>query len=196
MSVIARKNFSICRWSQFKNWSRNIPPLPPLEISACIKSPKCLYHHRVSNEMTTPKSFHVVTTPTESLGGFIIISDRSQIATFAKYFSTLMFPLLQCYVLTVLCTHPKFSNNRFLPKLAKQTLEQTLESVGIEPSRNEKDIEALTSCSVSGGVLRIGNTSCDVYQSSQLMKVPDTLFYDNALVCPRHSALFGSVFNG
>lgn len=71
---------------------------------------------------------------------------------------------------------------RFLPKLAKQTLDQTLEDIGIMPIHGDRNIETLTSCSVTDGTLRIGNTSCSVYQTNQLMKVPDTLFYDNALV--------------
>ena len=44
--------------------------------------------------MTTPKIFHDATILTESLTGFII-SDPRRITTFAKYFFTLMFPLLQ-----------------------------------------------------------------------------------------------------
>lgn len=52
------------------------------------------------NEMTTPKVFHDVTTPTESLAGFIV-SDLLQIAIFTKYVPSLIFPLgqyLEAYI--------------------------------------------------------------------------------------------------
>ena len=44
--------------------------------------------------MTTPKSSHNVTAPTENLLG-LIISNVLQIAILAKYFSVLIFSLLQ-----------------------------------------------------------------------------------------------------
>ena len=43
--------------------------------------------------MTTPKSFHDVTTPTENVAE-LIISELLKIAESAKQFSTLMFVLL------------------------------------------------------------------------------------------------------
>ena len=51
--------------------------------------------------MTTPKSFHDATTPTESLhvAGFII-SNVLRIAVFAIYFPAQMFPLLQLRPMT------------------------------------------------------------------------------------------------
>lgn len=75
------------------------------------------------------------------------------------------------------------SSRRFLPKLARQTLDQTLERCGVlSAPDNMGDIEKLTSCTVENGVLRIGNTVCDITPTDKLMKVPDTLFYDNSLV--------------
>jgi len=79
--------------------------------------------------------------------------------------------------------------SRFLPKLAKQTLDQTLEQVGIAPKSQDTDLELSTSCSVKDNVLRIGNTECKITETKNVMKVPDTLFYDN----PMHIAIMESM---
>ena len=71
---------------------------------------------------------------------------------------------------------------RFLPKLAKQILDQTLEHIGITSKSQDLDLELSTSCSVKDGVLRIGNTQCNITETKNVMKVPDTLFYDNPMV--------------
>ena len=58
----------------------------PTRNNRHIYNHKHAYHRGVliNNEMTTPKSFHDTTTPIENL----------QLCVFAKYFSTVMFPLL------------------------------------------------------------------------------------------------------
>ena len=71
---------------------------------------------------------------------------------------------------------------RFVPPLARRSLEQTLESLEITPSTETADLERSTSCSIKNNVLRIGNTECVVNQTENMMKVPDTLFYDNSMV--------------
>ena len=59
--------------------------------------------------MTTPKIWYDATTPTENLAVFIV-SDVLQIATFAKHFSTPMFPILQqLYALHVWQGHREVS---------------------------------------------------------------------------------------
>ncbi|XP_067943521.1 von Willebrand factor A domain-containing protein 8-like [Watersipora subatra] len=76
--------------------------------------------------------------------------------------------------------------SRFLPALAKRSLEQMLEELDIAPSGDraelkEAGLERATSCTVKGDILRIGNTECHISKSDNLMKVPDTLFYDNSM---------------
>lgn len=72
---------------------------------------------------------------------------------------------------------------RFLPPLAKQALDVTLENRGIMKSsplgNNERK------CEVNDGVLRIGNTHAQVYTPDNSTKIPDTLFFDINQV--RHS---------
>ena len=81
--MIARRNFSACEWS------RSASPLKKISIyrvtADCRRAMKL-------RGMTTPKSFHDVTTPTKYLDG-LIISNLLRIARFTKYFSTLLFPL-------------------------------------------------------------------------------------------------------
>jgi len=64
---------------------------------------------------------------------------------------------------------------RFLPSLAKETLEKELEKLGIAGSAQEES-EAV--CKVEESRLTIGNTSAPVFQPSTGGKVPETLFYD------------------
>lgn len=65
---------------------------------------------------------------------------------------------------------------RFLPPLAKQALDVTLENRGITKSIPLGDKELL--CEVKDGVLRIGNTHAQVYEPDNSTKIPDTLFFD------------------
>lgn len=89
-------------------------------------------------------------------------------------------------------THSLFY--RFLPKLAKQTLDQTLEQVGIAPKSQDTDLELSTSCSVKDNVLRIGNTECKITETKNVMKVPDTLFYDNPMVRDLQTSKFCELY--
>lgn len=69
---------------------------------------------------------------------------------------------------------PFFS--RFIPPLAKQALDVTLENRGIKKGvpLEEKEL----ACEVKDGVLRIGNTHAQVYTPDNSTKIPDTLFFD------------------
>ncbi|XP_063587792.1 von Willebrand factor A domain-containing protein 8-like [Penaeus indicus] len=65
---------------------------------------------------------------------------------------------------------------RFLPPLAKQSLDSILENSDIfKPSGSEKRV---LNCEVKDGVLRIGDTHCKVYEPDTNTKIPDTLFFD------------------
>ncbi|TRY92386.1 hypothetical protein DNTS_024700 [Danionella cerebrum] len=70
--------------------------------------------------------------------------------------------------------------SRFLPSLARSSLQKSLRSCSIEdrpdPTSEEKQ---LYECTVSDGVLTIGDVSTPVYQTEERMKVPDVLFYEN-----------------
>ncbi|XP_044761445.1 von Willebrand factor A domain-containing protein 8 [Coccinella septempunctata] len=72
---------------------------------------------------------------------------------------------------------------QFLPSLAKKALEKTISKVGINPNPEEsaKKLE----CDVKDGVLTIGKTSCNVYVTDHLTKVPHILFYN----VPQHIKL-------
>ncbi|XP_042236264.1 von Willebrand factor A domain-containing protein 8-like isoform X2 [Homarus americanus] len=65
---------------------------------------------------------------------------------------------------------------RFLPPLAKQALDSTLENRGITKTSNLENQELI--CEVEDGVLRIGNTHAQVYVPETNTKVPNTLFFD------------------
>ena len=65
---------------------------------------------------------------------------------------------------------------RFLPALAKETLEKMLEKLGVEKSISTLDENI--KCNVHGGTLTIGNTSASVFNPETRGKVPETLFYD------------------
>ena len=80
--MIARRNVSVCGWS----FSSSVE-VPHHQKNHHLNSHERDYDHRVvssGNEMTTPKSAHDVTTPTENVAEFII-SDLLRIAVFAKY---------------------------------------------------------------------------------------------------------------
>ncbi|XP_023930017.1 von Willebrand factor A domain-containing protein 8 [Lingula anatina] len=72
---------------------------------------------------------------------------------------------------------------RFLPRLAKNALEQALEQFGIVPmetSHSVDSIERAVTCEIKEGMLRIGETEAEVFNPENKMKVPDVLFYENA----------------
>jgi len=65
---------------------------------------------------------------------------------------------------------------RFLPALAKESLDILLEKLGIE-----KTVQTLNNeikCSVTDKTLTIGNTSASIFNPETRGKVPETLFYD------------------
>ena len=70
------------------------PPPEKISIYKVTNVPNIISGFSFNNGRTTPKSFHDATTPIENLAGFII-SHFLQTSTFAKYWSTLMVPLLQ-----------------------------------------------------------------------------------------------------
>ncbi|XP_068185310.1 von Willebrand factor A domain-containing protein 8 [Antennarius striatus] len=71
--------------------------------------------------------------------------------------------------------------SRFLPSLARGSLEKTLTSCCIQDPPDVPETRDL-SCVVKDGVLTIGSVSAPVYKPNEKIKVPDVLFYDN----PQH----------
>ena len=65
---------------------------------------------------------------------------------------------------------------RFLPSLARETLDREMAKMGIEKSELQADQDIR--CGVDGHTLQIGNTSVPLYDPSSKTKIPDTLFYD------------------
>lgn len=72
---------------------------------------------------------------------------------------------------------------KFLPPLTRQALEKILSKLKINPPAPTQS--RTVKCSVDNGILTIGNTSCPVYKTSDLTKVPNILFYD----VPQHLQL-------
>ncbi|XP_064614845.1 von Willebrand factor A domain-containing protein 8-like [Liolophura sinensis] len=75
--------------------------------------------------------------------------------------------------------------SRFLPRLARTALEQSLEEADILKPQQQVTMEAVersVTCEVKDNILRIGNTEVSVYNPENRMKVPDILFYEN----PQH----------
>ncbi|XP_049904645.1 von Willebrand factor A domain-containing protein 8 [Epinephelus moara] len=72
--------------------------------------------------------------------------------------------------------------SRFLPSLARASLEKSLSNCSIEDTPDPAEHTQDFSCSVKDGVLTIGSVSAPVYNPNDKMKVPDVLFYDN----PQH----------
>nr|XP_061799830.1 von Willebrand factor A domain-containing protein 8-like [Nerophis lumbriciformis] len=71
--------------------------------------------------------------------------------------------------------------SRFLPSLARGSLQKSLANCSIEETPANEHTRDL-SCMVKDGVLTIGKVSAPVYSPNEKMKVPDVLFYDN----PQH----------
>lgn len=72
---------------------------------------------------------------------------------------------------------------KFLPSMTRQALEKTLAKIGIVPSQAK--ITEKVKCEVQNGILTIGSTSCPVYKTENLSKVPNIVFYD----VPQHLQL-------
>uniref|UniRef100_A0A7N8X512 von Willebrand factor A domain-containing protein 8 n=1 Tax=Mastacembelus armatus TaxID=205130 RepID=A0A7N8X512_9TELE len=72
--------------------------------------------------------------------------------------------------------------SRFLPSLARASLEKSLADCSIQDAPGPAEHTRDYSCAVKDGVLTIGNVSTQVYKPNEKMKVPDVLFYDN----PQH----------
>lgn len=70
--------------------------------------------------------------------------------------------------------------SRFLPSLARSSLQKSLINCSIEdqPDPGAEHDQHYT-CTVKDGLLTIGNVSAPVYIPDVKMKVPDVLFYDN-----------------
>ncbi|KAM3607170.1 uncharacterized protein V6R79_002729 [Siganus canaliculatus] len=71
--------------------------------------------------------------------------------------------------------------SRFLPSLARASLEKSLTNCSIQDMPYPADTEE-TTCLVKDGLLTIGNVSAPIYNPSDKIKVPDVVFYDN----PQH----------
>ncbi|KAL8625507.1 hypothetical protein ACOMHN_014596 [Nucella lapillus] len=77
---------------------------------------------------------------------------------------------------------------RFLPRLARSALDQTLSDSGVVESQQDTALDnydKAVTCEVKDGTLRLGNTSVSVYNPDNRTKVPDILFYEN----PQHLAV-------
>lgn len=72
--------------------------------------------------------------------------------------------------------------SRFLPSLARASLEKSLSNCSIQDTPDPNEQTRDFSCVVKDGVLTIGKVSAPVYNANEKMKVPDVLFYDN----PQH----------
>lgn len=72
---------------------------------------------------------------------------------------------------------------KFLPSMARQALERTIERVGIVPE--SRDDATKVKCEIQNGVLTIGESQIPVYQTSNLTKIPEILFYN----VPQHLQL-------
>ncbi|KAK7153741.1 hypothetical protein R3I94_007188 [Phoxinus phoxinus] len=70
--------------------------------------------------------------------------------------------------------------SRFLPSLARSSLQKSLVNCSIEDQPDPaSEQNHLYTCTVKDGLLTIGNISAPVYSPDEKMKVPDVLFYEN-----------------
>lgn len=67
--------------------------------------------------------------------------------------------------------------------MTRQALEKTLAKIGIVPA--QATATESIKCEVKNGILTIGSTSCPIYKTENLSKVPNILFYD----VPQHLQL-------
>jgi len=65
---------------------------------------------------------------------------------------------------------------RFLPTLAKESLEKMMEKLGVE--KTTQTLNEKIKCTVENNMLTIGNTSAPMFKPESGGKVPETLFYD------------------
>uniref|UniRef100_UPI0037E9A655 von Willebrand factor A domain-containing protein 8 n=1 Tax=Semicossyphus pulcher TaxID=241346 RepID=UPI0037E9A655 len=72
--------------------------------------------------------------------------------------------------------------SRFLPSLARASLEKSLANCSIQDTLDPAEDTRDFSCKITDGMLTIGTVSAPVYTPNEKMKVPDVLFYDN----PQH----------
>lgn len=72
--------------------------------------------------------------------------------------------------------------SRFLPSLARASLQKSLTNCSIQDTADPADHSLDYPCAVKDGVLTIGSVSVPIYNPDHKMKVPDVLFYDN----PQH----------
>lgn len=72
---------------------------------------------------------------------------------------------------------------KFLPPLTRHALEKTILKIGISQSKQETPNNI--GYEIKDNILTIGSTSCPVYQTNNLSKVPKILFYD----VPQHLQL-------
>lgn len=73
---------------------------------------------------------------------------------------------------------------KFLPHLTKEALEKTFQTLKITP-KTEISKDLPLKCEISNNVLTIGETSSRIYQTKDVTKVPNILFYD----IPQHIRL-------
>jgi len=66
---------------------------------------------------------------------------------------------------------------RFLPSLARETLERELDKIGIRKGNNPAEDPDIK-CTVQDNMLTIGRTSAPLFNPESAGKVPETLFYD------------------
>ncbi|KAJ8985337.1 hypothetical protein NQ317_008368 [Molorchus minor] len=71
---------------------------------------------------------------------------------------------------------------KFLPSLTKQALEKTVQNIGIVPTTNTTKT---VNYEIKNNILTIGESSAPLYNTENLMKVPNILFYD----VPQHLRL-------
>jgi len=67
---------------------------------------------------------------------------------------------------------------RFLPSLARETLERELDKIGIRKADNPPAEDLDIKCTVQDNVLTIGRTTAPLFNPESAGKVPETLFYD------------------
>ena len=67
---------------------------------------------------------------------------------------------------------------RFLPTLAKESLDKMMEKLGVEKTQQTPDESIKCSVDVDNNVLTIGQTSAPMFKPESGGKVPETLFYD------------------
>ncbi|KAB5577077.1 hypothetical protein PHYPO_G00205820 [Pangasianodon hypophthalmus] len=72
--------------------------------------------------------------------------------------------------------------SRFLPSLARSSLQKNLANCSIEDRTDrvtDPELKQDPTCTIRDGVLTIGKVSAPVYSPDDKMKVPDVLFYEN-----------------